>query len=330
MLLLRSLAFGFSLFIAGASSATRAQEADAFYKGKTIRLLIPSGPGGTYAAYGDVIARFMSRHLPGNPSLVMQFIPSDIQAMNSVGNVATRDGLTISLLSQTAAITQVLSPDVAKYDLRTFAALGMIARFNAALTVSTKLPVRTPDDLKSNAFSLGATDTSSYQYRIPEMMNRYLGAKIKIITGYKDIAESTLALARGEVDGVFTSWLAVKEQRASGALPADVARVILQVGRDPEPDLDAPLLQSLAIDDKSSQAFAFMASFTDLSRGMIAPPNVPPDRLATLREAAAAMIANPEFATALSERRLPFRPLSWQDQQDVMDRAVATPRDLVK
>jgi tripartite-type tricarboxylate transporter receptor subunit TctC len=318
----------FALFTM-ASGSVHADDSANFYKGKTIRFIIPSGPGGTYAAYGQLMGESLSRHIPGNPAMVMQFIPSDIQAMNVVSNVTVPDGLTIAILSQTAAITQVLSPEAAKYDLRKFAALGMVAQFNAALTVSAKTSIRTAADLKLVELTMGATDTSSYQYRIPEMMNRYLGTKIKIVTGYKDIAESTLALERGEVDGVFTSWLAVKEQQASGALAPGSVRVILQVGHNSEPDLDAPLLDSLAIDDRSRQAFAFLASFTALSRGLIAPPGVSVERLAVLREAAAAMIADPAFAAALKDKNLPFRPLSWQEQQDVMNQAASTPRELV-
>lgn len=307
----------------------RADEVESFYKGKTIRVIIPTGPGGTYAIYGELIDEFLSRHIPGAPTLIMQFIPSGIQAMNTLSNVSLSDGLTIAMLAQTAAITQVINPENVKYDLRKMAALGMIAQLNAALTVSTQTHIRTPDDLKTSQVTLGATDTSSYQYSIPKMMNRYLGTKLKVITGYKDVAESTLAMERGEVDGVFTSWLAIKEQRASGALPPGLERVILQVGHNKEPDLDAPLLQDLAIDDQSRRAFAFMASFSALSRGLIAPPGVPKGRLATLRAAVAATIADPAFAAALRDKKLPFRPLSWQEQQDVMNQAASTPRGLV-
>jgi tripartite-type tricarboxylate transporter receptor subunit TctC len=325
----RLLSLCWFVLIAASSGVTRADEIENFYKGKSIRVIIPTGPGGTYAMYGELIDQFLSRHIPGNPTLVMQFIPSGIQAMNVLSNVAIPDGLTIAMVAQTAAITQVLSPENVKYDLRKIAALGMVAQLNAALTVSTKTNIRTADDLKRVEATLGATDTSSYQYSIPEMMNRYFGSKLKVITGYKDVAESTLAMERGEVDGVFTSWLAVKEQRASGALPPGSERVILQVGHNSEPDLDAPLLQDLGVDDKSRQAFAFMASFSALSRGLIAPPTLPAERLTALRAAVAAMIADPAFAAALQQRNLPFRPLSWQEQQDIMNQAASTPRELV-
>jgi tripartite-type tricarboxylate transporter receptor subunit TctC len=312
------------------SAPAAAQPVEEFYRGKSIKVIVPTGPGGTYALYGSLINDRLTRYLPGNPSLVMQFTPSGIQAMNFLANVPSKDGLTIGMLSQTAGIIQVLTPEHVKYDLRKLSALGLFAQLNAVLTVSERTTAKTVDDLKTTPVTLGATDTSSYQYVIPQMMNRYLGTKLKVITGYKGIAETTLAMERGEVDGVFTSWLAIKEQRGKTALATDKGRVLLQVGYNSEPDLDAPLLQSLAPDDKARQAFAFVSSFSALSRCLIAPPDIPADRLAALRKAVAATIADPEFAAALAQKNLPFRPLAWDIQQQIMDQAASTPRALVE
>jgi hypothetical protein len=162
------------------------------------------------------------------------------------------------------------------------------------------------------------------------MMNRYLGTKNKVVTGYKGIAETTLAMERGEIDGVFTSWLAIKEQRQRDSWKGDRGRVLLQVGYDKEPDLDAPMLDSFAANEQAKQAFAFIASFSVLSRCLIAPPGLPEDRLAALRNAATATIGDKELAAALSRRNLPFSPLPWQVQQQIMDRTVSTSVDLVK
>lgn len=307
-----------------------AQSAEEFYRGKSIKVIIPTGPGGTYALYGNIANDRLTRHIPGGPSLIMQFMPSGIQAMNYLYNVPIKDGLTIGMISQTAGIVQVLTPEHVKYDLRKFAALGLFAQLNAVLTVSEKTPAKTVDDLKKIEVTLGATDTSSYQFIIPQMMNRYLGTKLKVISGYKGIAETTLAMERGEVDGVFTSWLAIKEQRLKTALQSDKGRVLLQVGYNSEPDLDAPLLQDLAPDNKARQAFAFVASFSALSRCLVAPPGMSEDRLAVLRNAVAATIADPEFVSGLEQKNLPFRPLSWQIQQQIMDQTADTPRALVE
>jgi len=311
-------------------SPARAQSVEEFYRGKTIRVIVPTGPGGTYALFGNFINETMSRHIPGNPTLVMQFMPSGIQAMNYLFNVPAKDGLTIGMLSQTSGIIQVMTPEHVKYDLRRFAAIGLFAQLNAVMTVSERTTIKSVEDLKTTPVTLGATDTSSYQYVIPTMMNRYLGTRNKIVTGYKGIAQTTLAMERGEVDGVFTSWLAIKQQRRRESWKGDQGRVLLQVGFDKEPDLDAPMLGSFAPNEQARQAFAFIASFSALSRCLIAPPGLPQDRLDALRRAADATIADPEFAAALAKRNLPFSPLSWKVQQQIMDRTVATSIDLVK
>jgi tripartite-type tricarboxylate transporter receptor subunit TctC len=310
--------------------AASAQSGEEFYRGKAIKVIVPTGPGGTYALYGNIANERLSHHIPGAPSLIMQYMPSGIQAMNYLYNVPTKDGLTIGMISQSAGLVQVLTPEHVKYDLRKFAALGLFTQLNAVLTVSDRATARSVEELKKTEITLGATDTSSYQYIIPQVMNRYLGTKLKVITGYKGIAETTLAMERGEVDGVFTSWLAIKEQRSKAALQNNKGRILLQVGYNKEPDLDAPLLQDLATDEKARQAFAFIASFSALSRCLIAPPGVPGDRLALLRRAVAATIADPEFAAALDQKNMPFRPLSWEIQQQIMDQAASTPRALVE
>ncbi len=323
----------FALSVAALSmplTPASAQSVEEFYAGKSIRVIVPTGPGGTYALFGNFINEAMSRHIPGNPKLVMQFIPSGIQAMNYLYNVPARDGLTIGMLSQTSGIIQVMTPEHVKYDLRRFAALGLFAQLNAVMTVSERTTIKSVEDLKTTPVSLGATDTSSYQYVIPTMMNRYLGTKNKVVTGYKGIAETTLAMERGEVDGVFTSWLAIKEQRKRESWKGDRGRVLLQVGYEKEPDLDAPMLASFAPDERARQAFAFIASFSALSRCLIAPPGLPQDRLDALRKAAAATMVDKEFVAALAKRNLPFSPLSWQVQQKIMDQTVSTSVDLVK
>src|ERR1700733_11092640 len=114
----RHLSLCLFVLICASAGTARADDIENFYRGKSIRVIIPTGPGGTYAMYGELIDQFLSRHIPGNPALVMQFIPSGIQAMNVLSNVAVSDGLTIAMIAQTAAITQVLNPENVKYDLR--------------------------------------------------------------------------------------------------------------------------------------------------------------------------------------------------------------------
>jgi tripartite-type tricarboxylate transporter receptor subunit TctC len=311
------------------ASIASAQTPEEFYAGKTVTILIPSGPGGTYAQYGNIVGEFFTKHMVGNPSVVFEFIPSGIESMNYFYNVAPKDGSWIAIYSQNSAISQVLEPELVQFDVTKFQALGLVAQLNAVLTVREASPIQSVEDLKEKELILGATETTSYQYRIPIAMNHYLGTKIKVITGYSDVPEVNLAMERGEVDGTFTSWLAAKQARSETDANNPPVRYLFQVGINSEPDLDAPLLQEFVTDEKARQAFNFHASFTALSRGFIAPPGVPEDRVAALREAIAAVIADPEFKAKLEENKLPLRPLTWEEQQAVMNEAASTPRELV-
>jgi len=318
----------FSAFLATAGVA-RAETPEEFYAGSTVTCLVPSGPGGTYAVYANLMAPFFSKHMVGHPNVVMQFIPSGIESMNFFANAAPKDGSMIGLFSQNSSISQVLESDVVQFDVSEFNALGLFAQLNAVMTVAERTGIKTIEDLKEKELILGATETTSYQYRIPIAMNKYLGTKIKVITGYGDVPEIDLAMQRGEVDGTFTSWLAVKQARSKDEANNFPALSLFQVGINSESDLDAPLLQELTDDPDIKRAFDFHASFTALSRGMIAPPGVPEDRLEALRTAFAAVIADPDFAKALEEKNLPLRPLTWQEQQKIMEEAAQTPRELV-
>jgi hypothetical protein len=207
-------------------ASASAESVEEFYRGKTIRVIVPTGPGGTYALFGNFINEAMSRHIPGNPKLVMQFMPSGIQATNYLFNVPVKDGLTIGMLSQTSGIIQVMTPEHVKYDLRQFAALGLFAQLNAVMTVSERTTIKSVEDLKKTPVSLGATDTSSYQYVIPTMMNRYLGTKNKVVTGYKGIAETTLA----PLTAALRDWSRTIPGLQRGLLgPDDVDRITARV-----------------------------------------------------------------------------------------------------
>ena len=308
----------------------RSHEPTDFYEGKTIKIIMPTAPGGTYTLYANLVIQRLRQRIPGAPNLVLQFMPGGSAAMNYLYNLASKDGLTIGMLEQTAAVTQVVSPEAARYDVRNFAALGLVAQLNGVLTVGNNVPVHNVDELKQKSLTLSAPNQQNYQYIIPQMMNRYLGTKFKVITGYQGTAETTLAMTRGEVDGVFTSWLTVKQQRSGGSLDDDGGHVLLQVGYKSDPDLDVPLLQNLAADDKSRQAFAFAAAVSALSRGFIAPPGVPQGRLIVLRAAFAATLEDPELPALLQQRNLPFSPLTWQAQQMIMNSTAETPRELVQ
>src|SRR5689334_16315482 len=113
-----SRAAAFAALIATATlSGMGSAPAEDFYEGKTIKMIMPTAPGGTYTLYANVVIHHLRQHLPGSPNIVMQFIPGGIAAMNTLYNASSKDGLTIGMLQQTAAVTQVLTPDAVRYDV---------------------------------------------------------------------------------------------------------------------------------------------------------------------------------------------------------------------
>jgi hypothetical protein len=314
-----------TLAAATAPSAVAAQTAEEFYRGKVIKVIVPTGPGGTYALFGNIINERVSRYIPGNPALVMQFMPSGIQATNFLYNVPAKDGLTIGMLSQTAGMIQVLTPEHVKYDLRKFLALGLFSQLNAVLTVSERTAVQSVDELKTTPITLGATDTSSYQYVIPQMMNRYLGTKIKVITGYKGIAETTLAMERGEVDGVFLHRASMRPDLVESGLSVPIFQTFAI-----EPGL--PVLERFVTHPREVALLNLLNAPQRLGLPLIAPPGLPEDITRLLRQSYVHMVASKDYLDEAARRAIDVgRPNTGEELADYVSKNLAAfPADTIR
>ena len=237
-------------------SERRRPRADAvadFYKGKDIRLNVPSGAGGTYGLIAQIISRHMPRHIPGNPNIVLQIMPGGLKATNYVYNVAPKDGTTINLLSQSMAVRSVVRPKGVKFDVLKFQTIGLITGLNGSFVVANSHKVKTVKDLRDHKITVGTNHKSGYGYTTSTMLNHYYGANIKIVTGYKSGASSDLALERGEVEAKLSSWLSIKLRHPKWAKGKD-AHVILQIGYERANDLqNVPTLIDLAKNDPRAQ-----------------------------------------------------------------------------
>lgn len=271
----------------------------------------------------------MPRHLPGNPKIILQIMPGGLKATNYVYNVAPKDGSTINLLSQSMAVRQVVRPKGVKYDVRKFQTIGLITGLNGSFVVDNKAPVKTVEDLKKHKMVVGTNHKSGYGYTTSTMLNKYYGAKIKIITGYKSGASSDLALERGEMNAKLSSWLSIKLRHPKWAR-GELAHVILQIGYERASDLqNVPTLIDLAQNDIQRKVFRFMSGNNAMARGLTAPPGVPKARVMAFRNAFDAMIKDPKFLAEMKKRNYPLNPKNWKDYQTLIHELVATPKDVV-
>src|SRR3954470_16652364 len=260
-----------------------------FYKGKQIRMIVRTTVGGDYDQYSRLLARFIGKHIPGNPSILVVNMPGGggITAANYMAQVAPHDGTVFGIVSQGLATDQALgmSPQL-KADLREFNWIGNVVYSNQLLVVWKTSPTKTIEDAKKRETTIGATGAGSASVQYPAFYNNVLGTKFKIVFGYPGGQMIDLAMERGEVEGrgtnPYSGWMASKP---SWILTKQIIPLI-QAGIEKEPALpNVPLILDQKVKPEDKPLLEFMARGATVGRPLATTPGVPADRVAALRKA---------------------------------------------
>src|SRR6478735_6980708 len=258
------------------SSAALAESVADFYKGKQIRFVIRTTPGGDYDQYSRLFARYMGKHIPGNPSLVPVNMPGGggITAANYMAQVAPRDGTVIGIVSQGLAADQALgmSPQL-KADLREFNWIANVVYSNQLLVVWHTSPTKTIEDAKRRVTTIGTTGAGSASVQYPAFYNNVIGTKFKIIFGYTGGAAIDLAMERGEVEGrgtnPYSGWMASKPTW----IPEGKIIPLIQAGVEKEPALpNVPLILDQKVKSEDKPLLEFMARGATVGRPLATTP----------------------------------------------------------
>ena len=283
-----------------------------FYKGKQIRFIVRTTVGGDYDQYSRLIARFMGKHIPGNPAIIVVNMPGGggITAANYMAQVAPRDGTVVGIVSQGLAVDQALaaSPQL-KADLREFNWIANVVFSNQLLVVWHTSPTKTIDDAKKRVTTIGTTGAGSSSVQYPAFYNNVLGTKFKIVFGYPGGQHIDLAMERGEVEGrgtnPYSGWMASKPTW----IPEKKIIPLMQAGIEKEPALpDVPLIIDQPVRAEDKPLLQFMANASTVGRPFATTPGVPADRVAALRAAFAATIRDPEFIATAKKENMEIRP----------------------
>ena len=324
-----ALSFAAIAAMGGVVSSAIAADAD-YFKGKTMKIVIPYGPGGTYDKYGNSFSRHLGKHIPGNPNIILQHMPGagGSKAMNWSYNIMVKDGLNMVVPLDNSVVNQLLRPERMKYKADKFRWLGSSNQTNSVLVVRSDTGVKTWEDMR-NIEVIGATSgKSSSGYIMPKLAFGLLNLKGRIVTGYKGSSRSTLAIEQGEAQMAAFNWLAWASkvpQWFTGDKP--FARAIVQVGVFTDPNLpNVPMLGDL-VKPKDKALVDFVASAGALGRGLTLPPGVDPRIVATLRKAYDGMNADKEFAAELKKKKLRLMASDGKTIQAIVEKAIksATP-----
>jgi tripartite-type tricarboxylate transporter receptor subunit TctC len=303
-----------------------------FYKGKQIRFIVRTTVGGDYDQYTRLLARFMGKYIPGNPSMVVVNMPGGggIAAANYMAQVAPRDGTVIGIVSQGLAVDQALgsSPQL-KADLREFNWIANVVYSNQLLVVWHTSPTKTLEDAKRRVTAVGTTGAGSASVQYPAFYNNVLGTKFRIVFGYPGGQHIDLAMERGEVEGrgtnTYSGWMASKPTW----IPEKKIIPLIQSGLEKEPALPhVPLIVDQPVRDQDRPLLRFMANSATVGRPLATTPGVPAERVAALRAAFAATIRDSEFIATAKKENMEIRPQTAEELTQVILQLLTAPQDV--
>jgi tripartite-type tricarboxylate transporter receptor subunit TctC len=321
--MLRSILAAVALLVAASQGIASAED---FYRGKTIRLVVPSAPGGGYDASGRSLALHMAKHIPGEPTIIVQNMPGGggLTGANWLFNVAPKDGLAIGLIQRGVPFYPFFGDMNALFVPQEFNWLGSITAEVGAITVFQTSKAKTMADALALPVVLGGSgpnDSETY----PFLMNNTIGTRFKIVSGYKANTETLLAIERGEVEGMSGSWSSMKANRPKWVQDNQV-RVLVQIGYTKQPDLpDVPTILEFVKTDEHRAMWNVALAMAQVGRPVAAPPGIPKDLAAILRKAFWDTMQDPAFVAEMEGARREVSPESGESMEKILADVAATP-----
>jgi len=316
--------------LAGIALISDSAVATEFYAGKTIRMIVGFGPASAYALYGQLAARHLGRFIPGNPKIVVAYMPGagGLNALNYLSEVAPRDGTVITVPTQDIASQPLLGRQGVRYDPARFSYIGRAAANVPVHMVWHTTAIRAFEDVKRHQVITGADNSGGTHADLPRAQNFLLGTRWKVITGYGN--DTRLAMTRGETqaaviaatlfNGQFKSWL-----------DEGIVRIIVQYADFRHSSFpDIPTILEVAGTDETKAVFKFLVSISTIGRFYAAPPDVPGERVAILRKAFTAMINDPAFKADAEQRGADLLPMTGEELAAYVADVLRTPPDIVR
>lgn len=318
-----AVALAASAFSAGTASA---QSVADYFKGKRLTLVVSYGAGGSYGLYGRLVADQISAHLPGNPSVVVQYMrgAGGLKATNYLYNAAAKDGSFVGMVTKDLVVAQTLRPSKTKYDARKFNWVGRINEYVAIIIVMNGRGVKTFADIKKKQLIMGVSGRNHHGYLLASMLNQLVGTKFKLVTGYRGAKAMNLAMEGGEVDARIGSSMTLKTQLAAQYREGKL-HVIVQSGERKAAELpDVPLVNTMFKNPADRKVAQLIDSGTIIGWSVLMPPGVPKERVAAWRTAFAKLATDPVLAARAKKAKADLSFKSGRDIAAFVDKVLST------
>jgi len=302
-------------FVVLASLGGRPAEAQSFFEGKTVRVIVGLAPGGGFDTYARMIARHMGKHVPGNPTFIVENMAGagSLIAANHVYKVAKPDGLTVGKFNGSLMLGQVLGQAGVEFDARKFEFIGAavkedvvcsLAKASGVTSVEKWMAAKPP--VKLGGVAPGASPDNSGR-----VLKAVLGLPIQVVSGYRGTAEIRLAVDGGELAGACWSWESMRATWRSALEAGDVIPVMQLTGK-PFPDLpNVPLAINLAKSEEARRLIQVGLQNTGaFARPFVLPPGTPKERVQILRRAFQETLKDPALLAEVEKAKLALDPVT--------------------
>jgi tripartite-type tricarboxylate transporter receptor subunit TctC len=321
------MAVGTSLY----TSLANAQSVEAFYRGRTITMVVSTGVGDGVDTTARLVARHLGHHIPGNPTIVVKNMPGagHVLAANYVANDAPRDGTTMALIVPSIITHQVLDGRGVRYDIAKFQWLGSTDHSNQSVYVwSTS--IKAFAEAMQREVVLGGTGAGSYTLLYPALMNNLLGTRFKTVTGYRSAKDIDLAMQRGEIEGRAGNYLSTVRSINADWLRDKSINILAQIGAERDPNFaDVPLLTEFAKSDEVRRVLRLFEAEITVGRAFLTAPEVPADRVEALRQAFDLTMRDEAFRGDAMRMGLDINPTPAKTLQAVVREVAASPPELI-
>jgi tripartite-type tricarboxylate transporter receptor subunit TctC len=313
-------------------AGARAQSAEDFYRGKKELILITSSSvGGGYDQYSRLVGRYMTKYLPGNPTIIVQNMVGGggIRAANYLYNVAPKDGTVYSLIDRGMPTAPLIYGDKSKaqFEAVKFGWIGSLMRETGMGVLSGRSVVKSVEDAKRHEIFFGSTGPETDPAMYVRLVNELAGTKIKVIHGYKGQPEQFQSAEKGELDGLFMSgWSGPGRAYVLDRMTRGEMRLFIQMAprRDPRHG-DTPAILDLVSAAEDRAIVQLVLDRMVLGRPFIAPPGVPADRIALLRTAFRQAVEDPDLRADAEKQKLAIDPTWGEEAEAVINRLYTTP-----
>jgi tripartite-type tricarboxylate transporter receptor subunit TctC len=329
---LTCFALGISLGLNLLSATYQVAAAQDFYKDKTIRFIVGQGAGGGYDTYTRTIARHIGKHIPGNPSAVVENMTGagSLVSANYLFNNAKPDGLTIANWNSAFVLNQALGDRNVKFDARKFGWIGAPSKGVPVFVVMAFAGVKSFDEMlkAGKSIRVGGTAPGSHSIDLPLMLNKMLGTKFNVVSGYQGTAQVRLAMQRREVDGDFTNWesvIATRRDMVDAKGDERLLPLLIHARLTDAEVKSVPLFTDVLGSELNRATYNAYMSQMEYQRPLTVAPGTPRERLEILRRAFKATLGDPEFQAQAAKAKLDITLVSGEEAERIVREVLAIP-----